>query len=97
MPDHVVRDAGVAARPERLPGVWSGGPQSRNSVAAELGANILFNVNGAPEYVGFMLVEEDNTFVIARIVTTIPFKQSFEDVLGDAEIMEGAWQMLPGA
>jgi hypothetical protein len=70
-----------------------------HNVAAELGPKIHFNVNGAPEHVGFMLVEADNPFIMARIVTTIPFKQSFKvtAVLNEAELMEGARQMLPGA
>ena len=70
--------------------------ENLDSVAAELGANILFNVSGAPEHVGFMLVEAENPYLIARIVTTIPYKQSFKvtAVLGEAELIESARRMM---
>lgn len=73
--------------------------ENLHNVAAELGAKILFNVNAAPEHFGFMLVEADSPFAIARIVTTLPYKLSCEvsAVLNEADLMEAARQMLPGA
>ena len=44
------------------------------------------------------MVEADDPCVIARIVTTVPYKQSFKvtAVLREAELMEAARQMMSG-
>ena len=46
--------------------------------AEELSIKILFSVNAAPEHVTFLLLEADDPYSIALLLTEIPFKQDFK-------------------
>jgi hypothetical protein len=48
------------------------------ALAEKLNIKVLFNVNGAPEHVTYLLLEADDPFSIAQFVTEVPFKQDFE-------------------
>ena len=41
---------------------------------------VLFNVNGAPEHVSFLLVEADDPYSVALFLTEVPLKQDFKVV-----------------
>ena len=46
--------------------------------AKELNIKVLFNVNGAPDHVSYLLLEADDPYSIALLVTETPFKQDFK-------------------
>ena len=46
--------------------------------AQELGIKVLFNVNAAPEHVSYLLLEADDPFSVALLMTETPFKQDFK-------------------
>ena len=46
--------------------------------AQELNIKVLFNVNGAPEHVSYLLLEADDPSSVALLLTETPLKQDFK-------------------
>ena len=57
--------------PDRMPEFLAAGPALQEK-AKELNIKVLFNVNGAPEHVSFLLLEADDPYSVALFVTELP-------------------------
>jgi hypothetical protein len=54
-----------------MPEFLAAGPALQEK-AKELNIKVLFNVNGAPEHVSFLLLEADDPYSVALFVTELP-------------------------
>ena len=80
---------------ELMPGVVAA-VENAEAVAEELNVKIHFFVNGVPEHISFLLLEADNTAVIARFANSFPLRQDFKvtAVIHDRELAAMGRQMM---
>ena len=80
---------------ELMPGVVDA-VEGSDALASELGIKVHFLVNGAPEHVGYALLEAEDSSRIAFWTSSFPYKQDFKItvVRGEAELAAMAREFM---